>query len=200
MKNHSCFAAGCEFFAAMDQADMIKRVINRTFDTAWQGGLLAILLIFLFLRNWRPTLTIALAIPLSIITTFIALYAAGYTINLLTLGGLTLGVGMLVDNAIVVIENTFRHIEMGKVASSAAIVGASEVGMAITASTLTTIIVFLPVVFSTGITAKLTQGLALSVAFSLVASLFVALTIVPLLSSLLFQRQIGNPKPIKKTV
>jgi len=187
-----------KFFAAMDQADMIKRVINRTFDTAWQGALLAIILIFLFLRNWRPTLTIALAIPLSIITTFIALYAAGYTINLLTLGGLTLGVGMLVDNAIVVIENTFRHIEMGKAAATAAIVGASEVGMAITASTLTTIIVFLPVVFSTGITAKLTQGLALSVAFSLVASLFVALTIVPLLSSLFFQSHGGNPRPIKK--
>jgi len=187
-----------KFFAAMDQADMIKRVIHRTFDTAWQGGLLAIILIFFFLRNWRPTLTIALAIPLSIITTFIALYAAGYTINLLTLGGLTLGVGMLVDNAIVVIENTFRHIEMGKAAATAAIVGASEVGMAITASTLTTIIVFLPVVFSTGITAKLTQGLALSVAFSLVASLFVALTIVPLLSSLFFQSQGGNPRPVKK--
>jgi HAE1 family hydrophobic/amphiphilic exporter-1 len=187
-----------KFFAAMDQADMIKRVIHRTFDTAWQGALLAIILIFLFLRNWRPTLTIALAIPLSIITTFIALYAAGYTINLLTLGGLTLGVGMLVDNAIVVIENTFRHIEMGKAAASAAIVGASEVGMAITASTLTTIIVFLPVVFSTGITAKLTQGLALSVAFSLIASLFVALSVVPLLSSLFFRSQGGNPRPVKK--
>ncbi len=190
--------ADVKFFAAMDQADMVKMVINRTFATAWQGGLLAILLIFLFLRNWRPTLTIGLAIPLSVITTFIALYAAGYTINLLTLGGLTLGVGMLVDNAIVVIENTFRHIELGKAASAAAIVGASEVGMAITASTLTTIIVFLPVVFSSGITAKLTQGLALSVAFALVASLFVALTIVPLFSSLLFQRSRGNPQPIKK--
>lgn len=187
-----------KFFAAMDQADMVTRVIKRTFDTAWQGGLLAVLLIFLFLRNWRPTVIIALAIPLSIITTFIALYAAGYTINLLTLGGLTLGVGMLVDNAIVVIENTFRHIELGKTASVAAIAGASEVGMAITASTLTTIIVFLPVVFSTGITAKLTQGLALSVAFSLVASLFVALTLVPLFSSLLFQRQTGNPKPQRR--
>ncbi len=187
-----------QFFAAMDQSEMIQRVVTRTFDTAWQGGLLAILLIFLFLRNWRPTLTIALAIPLSVITTFIALYAAGYTINLLTLGGLTLGVGMLVDNAIVVIENTFRHIEMGKAASAAAVVGASEVGMAITASTLTTIIVFLPVVFASGITAKLTQGLALSVAFSLVASLFVALTIVPLLSSLLFQQKSSSSQPGKK--
>ncbi len=197
-KIKSTLPADVKFFAAMDQADMVTRVIKRTFDTAWQGGLLAVLLIFFFLRNWRPTLIIALAIPLSIITTFIALYAAGYTINLLTLGGLTLGVGMLVDNAIVVIENTFRHIELGKAASAAAVAGASEVGMAITASTLTTIIVFLPVIFSTGITAKLTQGLALSVAFSLVASLFVALTLVPLFSSLLFGKQKGNPRPVKK--
>ncbi|MCX7973454.1 MAG: efflux RND transporter permease subunit [Candidatus Aminicenantes bacterium] len=197
-KIQSILPSDIKFYVAMDQADMIKRVITRTFNTAWQGGLLAIFLLFLFLRNWRPTVTIALAIPLSIITTFIALYAAGYTINLLTLMGLTLGVGMLVDNAIVVIENTFRHIELGKAAIPASIIGASEVGMAITASTLTTIIVFLPVVFSTGITAKLTQALALSVAFSLVASLFVALTIVPLVSSLIFQKAGGDARPIKK--
>ena len=87
---------------------------TNTVTNAWQGGLLAIVLIFLFLRNWRPTFVIGLAIPLSIITTFIALYAAGYTLNLLTLGGLALGVGMLVDNAIVVIENIFRHLEEGE--------------------------------------------------------------------------------------
>jgi HAE1 family hydrophobic/amphiphilic exporter-1 len=176
-----------QFFTAMDQSDMIKRVARRTVDNAWQGGILAILLIFFFLRNWRPTLTIALAIPLSIITTFIAFYAAGYTLNLLTLGGLTLGVGMLVDNAIVVIENTFRHMEEGEEKKTAASRGASEVGMAITASTLTTIVVFLPMVFAQGITGKLTRGLALAIAFSLISSLFVALTIVPLFSYTLFR-------------
>jgi HAE1 family hydrophobic/amphiphilic exporter-1 len=176
-----------QFFTAMDQSDMIKRVARRTVDNAWQGGFLAILLIFFFLRNWRPTLTIALAIPLSIITTFIAFYAAGYTLNLLTLGGLTLGVGMLVDNAIVVIENTFRHREEGEDRKTAASRGASEVGMAITASTLTTIVVFLPMVFAQGITGKLTRGLALAIAFSLISSLFVALTIVPLFSYTLFR-------------
>lgn len=179
--------AGVNFYLAMDQADMINRVASRTAGNAWQGGILAILLLFLFLRNWRPTLIIALAIPLSVITTFIALYAAGYTLNLMTLGGLALGVGMLVDNAIVVIENTFRHIEEGKEVEKAAVIGASEVGMAITASTLTTIIVFLPVVFASGITGKLTQSLALTIAFSLFSSLFVALTLVPLFSSLLFR-------------
>ena len=181
-----------KFYTAMDQSDMIMRVARRTVDNAWQGGLLAILLIFLFLRNWRPTLTIALSIPLSIITTFIAFYAAGYTLNLLTLGGLTLGVGMLVDNAIVVIENTFRHVEEGDERKKAASFGATEVGMAITASTLTTIVVFLPMVFAQGITGKMTRGLALSITFSLIASLFVALTIVPLLSYILFKSYYAN--------
>jgi HAE1 family hydrophobic/amphiphilic exporter-1 len=175
------------FHVAMDQGDMIEQVTSRTVANAWQGGLLAILLIFLFLRNWRPTFVISLAIPLSIITTFIALYAAGYTLNLLTLGGLALGIGMLVDNAIVVIENVFRHLEEGQGPDQASMEGASEVGMAITASTLTTIAVFFPMIFAQGITGKMTQALGLSIAFSLLASLFVALTVVPLSTSLLFR-------------
>ncbi len=175
------------FHVAMDQGDMIEQVTSNTVTNAWQGGLLAILLIFLFLRNWRPTFVISLAIPLSIVTTFIALYAAGYTLNLLTLGGLALGVGMLVDNAIVVIENVYRHLEEGQGADQASIEGAGEVGMAITASTLTTIAVFFPMIFASGITGKMTQALGLSIAFSLLASLFVALTVVPLSTSLLFR-------------
>jgi len=176
-----------EFWPFMDQANMVQQVINRTGSNALVGGILAIFFLFVFLRNWRPTLTIALAIPLSVITTFIALYLAGYTINLLTLGGLALGIGMLVDNAVVVIENIFRHLEEGKNRDEAAKRGASEVGMAITASTLTTIAVFFPMVFAKGITGKLTQGLALSITFALLASLFVALTIVPMVASLLFK-------------
>jgi len=188
-----------KFMQIMDQSEMIQGVTKDTMDTAWQGGLLAVALIFLFLMNWRPTLIIGVAIPLSIITTFIALYAAGYTLNLLTLGGLALGIGMLVDNAIVVIENMFRHIQEGKDPKTAARLGASEVGMAITASTLTTIVVFLPMAFATGLTGMMTRGLALSVTFSLVASLFVALTIVPMMGSVLFQRKDEN-KAIKKTI
>ncbi|MBE3111864.1 MAG: efflux RND transporter permease subunit [Acidobacteria bacterium] len=175
------------FHVAMDQSDMIEQVTKNTVTNAWQGGLLAILLIFLFLRNWRPTFVISLAIPLSIITTFIALYAAGYTLNLLTLGGLALGIGMLVDNSIVVIENVYRHLEEGEGPDMASIKGTSEVGMAITASTLTTIAVFFPMVFASGITGKMTQALGLSITFSLIASLFVALTVVPLSTSLLFR-------------
>lgn len=176
-----------EFFPFMDQSEMIQKVIRRTGNNALVGGILAIFFILIFLRNWRPTITIALAIPLSVITTFIALYLAGYTINMLTLGGLALGIGMLVDNAVVVIENIFRHIEEGKEKNEAAKKGASEVGMAITASTLTTIAVFFPMVFAQGITGKLTRGLALAIAFSLLASLFVALTVVPMVASILFK-------------
>ncbi|MCP2519483.1 efflux RND transporter permease subunit [Candidatus Aminicenantes bacterium AC-335-K20] len=176
-----------KFHEIMDQSDMIKRVTNRTANNALIGGILAIFFIFLFLRNWRPTITIAFAIPLSIITTFIAFYVAGYTLNLMTLGGLALGIGMLVDNAIVVIENIFRYLEEGKDSESAAKIGASEVGMAITAATLTTIAVFFPMLFASGITGQLVRGLALSVSFALISSLFVALTIVPLFASLLFK-------------
>ncbi len=175
------------FHVAMDQGDMIEQVTSNTIRNAWVGGLLAIVLIFLFLRNWRPTFVISLAIPLSIITTFIALYAAGYTLNMLTLGGLALGVGMLVDNAIVVIENVYRHLEEGDGPDQASMSGAGEVGMAITASTLTTIAVFFPMIFASGITGKMTQALGLSITFSLLASLFVALTVVPLATSLLFR-------------
>lgn len=176
-----------EFFAFMDQSEMIQRVIRRTGNNALVGGILAMIFILVFLHNWRPTVTIFLAIPLSVITTFIAFYLAGYTINLLTLGGLALGIGMLVDNAVVVIENIFRHLEEGKERNEAARVGASEVGMAITASTLTTIAVFFPMVFARGITGTLTRGLALAIAFSLLASLFVALTVVPMVASLIFK-------------
>ena len=191
-----------KFFPFMDQAEMIQRVIRRTGNNALVGGILAIFFIFVFLRDWRPTLTIALAIPLSVITTFIAFYLAGYTINLLTLGGLALGIGMLVDNAVVVIENVFRHMEEGKKREEAAKKGASEVGMAITASTLTTIAVFFPMVFAQGITGRLTRGLALAIAFSLLASLFVALTIVPMVASVLFKAnsQQGSGEKSKRRV
>jgi HAE1 family hydrophobic/amphiphilic exporter-1 len=187
-----------QFFPWMDQSEMIQMVTQRTGNNALVGGILAIFFIFIFLRNWRPTITIALAIPLSIIATFIALYLAGYTLNLLTIGGLALGVGMLVDNSVVVIENIFRHMEEGEDRKQAAKKGATEVGMAITASTLTTIAVFFPMIFAPGITGKMTQALALSIAFSLLASLFVALTIVPMVASTIFKTNTNNNHSTKK--
>lgn len=176
-----------QFYPLLEQADMIKRILSRTGNNALVGGLLAILSIFFFLRSGRPTLTIALAIPLSLIATFIAIYVAGFSLNLMTMAGLALGVGMLVDNAVVVIENIFRHLEEGQDRSTAARVGASEVGMAITASTLTTIAVFFPMMLGGGIAGKLSRGLALTISFALLASLFTALTLVPMMASLLFK-------------
>jgi len=176
-----------EFGIAMDFSRIIEIMSVKSANNILMGGLLAMLLIFVFLRNIRPTLAIAIAIPLSVIATFIAMDLANYTLNLITLGGLALGVGMLVDNAVVVIESIFRHLEEGKSSYEAARVGTSEVATAIIAATLTTIAVFFPMIFASGIAGKLSQGMALTVAFSLLSSLFVALTIIPMLASWLFK-------------
>jgi len=182
-----------QFHLGMDQSESIRMMIWNTARAAILGGVLAMGLIYLFLRNIRPTLTIGLAIPTSIIATFIPIRLAGYTLNLLTLGGLALGIGMLVDNAVVVIENVFRHLEEGKRRRDAAKIGASEVGMAITASTLTTLAVFLPLSLGKGIAGQLSRGLALSISFAVLASLLVSLTIVPMIASVFFKKH-GNSK------
>jgi HAE1 family hydrophobic/amphiphilic exporter-1 len=178
-----------EFSQILDLGRPIRLVTSGAVSNLIVGGLLAICIMFLFLRNWRPTLAISLAIPISLIATFIPLYLAKYTLNLMTLGGLALGVGMLVDNAVVVIENIYRNMELGKNRIAAAEIGTTEVTMAITASTLTTVAVFFPMVFSKGIAGILVRGLALTVSFSLFASLFVALTIVPTFASVFFHKK-----------
>jgi HAE1 family hydrophobic/amphiphilic exporter-1 len=181
------------FYPAIDQGKIISQVTQGTRNDVILGSILAILAIFAFLLDWRPTLTIALAIPISVITTFIGIYLFDYTLNIMTLGGLALAVGMLVDDAIVVIENTFRHLdEEGEDRITAARRGAEEVAMAITASTLTTVVVFLPMVLSTGIAGRLSRPLAVTVTLALFASLFVSLTIVPVLASLLFRKGEGR--------
>jgi len=172
----------------MDMSRDIKRIASGTTANVVVGGLLVIIVVFLFLSNWRPTLTISISIPLSIIATFISFYVAGYTLNLITLMGLGLGVGMLVDNSVVVIENVFRHfVEEGKDIDTAAIAGTEEVGMAIAASTFTTIGVFFPMLFATGMVGKFAQALTLSVCFALLSSLYVALSIIPMLTSVIFR-------------
>jgi len=189
--------SGTEFNLVFDQSRFIKKATGSVAQSGVIGGLLAGLLIFLFLRNWRPTLAIITAIPLSLLATFIPLHIAGYTLNIMTLGGLALGIGMMVDSAIVVIENIYRHLEQGKKRKEAAKVGASEVGMAITASTLTTIAVFFPLTLGGGIAGQISRGLALTVSFALAASLFVALTIVPMLASKIFKKR--TAEEYKKT-
>ena len=178
----------------LDQSDFIELSIQNVIDSAILGAILAIIILFIFLRNIRTTLVIGVSIPISIIATFILLYFNDITLNLMTLGGLALGVGMLVDNSIVVLENIYRFREQGFNRIEAAIKGASEVSMAVMASTLTTIAVFFPIVFVEGITSTIFKELAITVTLSLVASLVVALTLVPMLSSKLLVVDEGKKK------
>ncbi|MCA1586499.1 MAG: efflux RND transporter permease subunit [Acidobacteria bacterium] len=166
-----------------DQSVFIDRSINSVREHAMIGSALVIAIIFLFLRNLKSTLIICTSIPISVVGTFALLYFGGYTLNTLTFGGLALGIGMIVDAAIVVLENTYRHLEMGKDRVTAAIDGSEEVWSAILASTLTHIAVFVPMLFLTGISSIIFGQLAAVVSFSLAMSLFVAVTIVPVLCS-----------------
>jgi HAE1 family hydrophobic/amphiphilic exporter-1 len=167
----------------VDQSRFIESAIDEVLGNALIGGLLAMLILYLFLKDAFATLIIGISIPVSIIATFFLMYRMGVTLNVMSLGGLALGVGMLVDNAIVVLEAIFRRRAEGEDAVAAAGAGASEVGMAVIASTLTTVAVFLPVVFVEGFAAQLFRDQALTVSFSLLASLVVALTLIPMVAA-----------------
>ena len=166
-----------------DNAVFIERAINNVKEHALVGGILVVLIIFAFLRDFRSTLIVCTSIPISVIGTFALLYFGGFTLNTMTFGGLALGIGMIVDAAIVVLENTHRHLHMGKDRMTAAIDGSEEVWSAILASTLTHIAVFVPLLFLQGISSILFTQLSFVVMFSLSMSLFVAVTIVPVLCS-----------------
>lgn len=173
----------------MDQGVYIDLIVNSVLENLVYGAVLAIIILLVFLKSFRPTFVIACSIPISIMTAIVAMYFSGVTLNIISLSGLTLGVGMLVDNSIVVIENIYRmRNEEGASAKTAAIEGARQVGGAITASTLTTICVFLPIVFTTGITRQLFVDMGLTIAYSLLASLVVALTLVPMISAGLLKK------------
>ncbi|TGE39583.1 efflux RND transporter permease subunit [Desulfosporosinus fructosivorans] len=173
----------------LDQSVEIKQSIKTVENEAIMGGLLAIVVVFLFFHNIRTTFITATAIPIAMMATFAVLYFAGITINMMTLGGLTLAMGRLVDDNIVALENIHRHRKEGYSKVDAAIKGVSEVGMAIFASTLTTVAVFLPIVFVQGIVATIFRELAMTFAISLMASLLVSLTLVPTLSAKLMQAE-----------
>ena len=178
---------GTNISTVMDQSIYIEDAIKNVALSALLGGILAVLILYIFLKNIRTTFIIAVSIPISIIFTFILIYFNGITLNLMTLGGLALGVGMLVDNSIVVLENIYRFRQLGMSRKDAAIEGAREVGLAITASTLTTVAVFLPIAFVEGITSVIFKEFALTVTMALGASLLVSLTVVPMLSSKLIK-------------
>lgn len=167
----------------MDQGIYIDMVVDSVISNVLFGAVLAILILIIFLKDIRPTLVIALSIPVSLVTAVVCMYFSGITLNIISLSGLALGVGMLVDNSIVVIENIYRMRSEGKSMRDASIEGAREVAGAIMASTLTTVCVFLPIVFTEGITRQLFVDMGLTIAYSLLASLFIALTVVPAMAS-----------------
>ena len=166
-----------------DQGKYIEQSIGNVTKDGIIGCILAVIILFLFLKNIRATLIVGTAIPLSVIATFILIYFSGTTLNLISLGGLMLGIGRLVDDAIVVLENIYRHMDQGYNRVDASITATAEVGRAVIASTLTTVIVFLPIAFAEGIAAQMFKELALVITFALLASLAVALTVIPTLSS-----------------
>ena len=177
-----------EIFPVINQGNFIERSIRNVANSVLYGGGLAVLVLLFFLRNLRSTLVISLAIPISVIATFALVYFGGFTLNLMTLGGLALGVGMMVDSSIVVLENIYRRREeQGQPTFEAAVDGAGEVGPAIVASTLTTLVIFLPLLFIQGVSGILFRELAYVISFSLVCSLVVSLSLVPVLASKLLK-------------
>lgn len=182
-----------ELEVASSQAGFIADSIDNVVSALLFGGVLAFLVLFLFLREPRYPVAVALAIPISVVATFLLMWAFGVSLNIMSLGGLALGVGMLVDNSIIVLENIFRHREEGATPAEAAARGASEVSGAITASTLTTISVFGPIIYVDGVAGELFRDLSLAVAFSLLTSLAVALTLLPTVAA---RMRDGGRRPI----
>ncbi|MFP3322263.1 efflux RND transporter permease subunit [Planococcus sp. SIMBA_160] len=180
-----------------DQGDYVKLAINNIGQTLILGGIFAMLVLFFFLRGIKSPIIIGVAIPYSVIVTFVLMFFADFALNILTLGALALGIGMLVDNAIVVIENIERHLAMGKKPKQAASDGSREVAGAITASTLTTVAVFVPVIFISGLIGEIFFEFALTISFSLIASLAVALTVIPMMASRMLGQKDGTPKSVK---
>ncbi len=175
-----------------DQGDYVQLAIGNIGQSLILGGIFAMLVLFFFLRGIKSPIIIGIAIPYSVIVTFVLMFFADFSLNIMTLGALALGIGMLVDNAIVVIENIERHLAMGKEPKQASREGSKEVGGAITASTLTTLAVFVPVIFISGLIGQIFTEFALTISFSLFASLVVALTVVPMLASRMLKKPKGN--------
>ena len=174
---------GLHIAKLMDQGDYINMVINSVIGNLVYGGIIALLVLVVFLKSVRPTIVIAFSIPLSLLFAIVLMYFSGVTLNMISLAGLALAVGMLVDNSIVVIENIYRLRGLGYNKVRAAVIGTKQVGGAIASSTLTTICVFLPIVFTQGLTRQIFTDMGLTIAYALIASLLVALTFVPCLAS-----------------
>lgn len=184
---------GLHFTTLMDQGDYIHIIINSVLQNLLMGAVLAIIILYLFLRDIKPTIIVAFSIPISVVFALVLMYFSGVTLNMISLSGLAIGVGMLVDNSVVVIENIYRLRNLGVPPIKAALNGAKQVAGAIASSTLTTICVFFPIVFIEGLTRQIFMDMALTITYSLLASLIVALTLVPALG----QRMLKKVKPVK---
>ena len=189
-----------EYMILLDQGEYINQSISTVVQNIIFGGILAIIVLFVFLKDIKPTLIIGLAIPISVVAAFMLMYFSNITLNLVSMGGMALAIGMLVDNAVVVIENIYRMIQEGKSKVEASIEGAKQVAGAITASTLTTVAVFLPIVFVEGLISDVFMSMALTIAFALSASLVIALSLVPSMSAKLLndKKEIKEGKIIHK--
>ena len=185
---------GLTFVPLMDQGDYIYLIVETILSSLLWGALFSVVVLFLFLRDWRPTVITLLSIPVSVIFAVVLMYFTGVTINMISLSGLAVSVGMLVDNSVVVIENIYRLRAKGATIVQAAVSGAQQVLGAVTASTLTTVCVFAPIVFVEGLTRQLFTDLALTITYSLMASLLVSLTLVPAMASGMLRRDF-TPKP-----
>lgn len=179
-----------------DQGSMIEMVVSSVLNNLITGGVLAAIILFLFVKDIKTTMITALSIPISLLFALVLMYFSGVSLNIISLAGLALGVGMLVDNSIVVVENIYRLKAEGAALKEAAINGTKQMAQAISASTLTTICVFLPIVFTQGITKQLFTDMGLTIAYSLIASLIVALTLVPALSSKLLKHEQEKAHPL----
>lgn len=187
-----------EVIKIIDQGEIIEYMVSAVKKNAVIGGILAIIVLLLFLKDIRTTIIMGISIPISIVWTFVMVYFSGLTLNMISLGGIALGIGMLVDNSIVVIESIYRYKKLGYNNSEAALYGTKEVSKAIIASTITSICVFLPIVFVQGIAADIFKEMALTVTFSLISSLIVSFTLVPVLASKLLKNDSLNKE--NKTV
>ena len=186
---------GLHLTALSDQGQYIDLVISSVLENLLFGALLAVIVLMLFLRDFRPTIIVALSIPISLLLAVVLMHFTGVTLNIISLSGLALGVGMLVDNSIVAIENIYRLRQLGYNAATAAVHGCRQIAGAITASTLTTVCVFVPILFTSGLTRQVFADMGLTIAYSLGASLLVALTLVPALSGKILTRDTAGEKP-----
>ncbi|HZG73502.1 MAG TPA: efflux RND transporter permease subunit, partial [Chondromyces sp.] len=186
-----------ELSVIMDTSTFIRQSISSVVDNMITGAVLSVIVLLLFLRSFRSTLVIGVSIPIAIISTFTLMYFTGETLNVLSMGGLALGIGMMVDNSIVILEHIYDLRQKGMPLKEAAIKGGKELASAIIASTMTTVVVFAPIVFVEGLAGELFRPLAMTVTFSLLLSLITALTIVPMLSSKLLTKQVKMPEDIE---